>query len=157
MCRKFTLLMTLHFNYHSRWQSGDNQSVRSSAPVVSRWLWPGNRTSLEVASMVVTWWIAAFLRWTKPYNPPGAGTFCQDGRLPYLWPNINIISINQCFSALCLLSFCTLCHLLFHSLLSFSSSNMWIWSSPAQTNMYGRQINCLFTLKSGETPYDTDL
>ena len=31
-----------------------------SVPVVSRWLWPGNRTFLEVASMVVTWWIVAF-------------------------------------------------------------------------------------------------
>ena len=45
----------------SRWCSFDNQSVRSSAPVVSRWLWPGNRTFLEVASVVVTWWIMAFL------------------------------------------------------------------------------------------------
>ena len=38
-----------------------NQSVGSSAPVVSRWLWPGNRTLLEVASMVVSWWLVAFL------------------------------------------------------------------------------------------------
>ena len=29
--------------------------------MVSRWLGPGNRTFLEVASMVVTWWIVAFL------------------------------------------------------------------------------------------------
>ena len=29
--------------------------------VVSRWLWPENRTFLEVDSMVVTWWIVAFL------------------------------------------------------------------------------------------------
>ena len=29
--------------------------------VVSRWLWPGNKTFLEVAIMVVTWWIVAFL------------------------------------------------------------------------------------------------
>ena len=42
-------------------RSGDNQSVRSSVPVVSRWLWPGNRTFLEVASMMVTWWIVAFV------------------------------------------------------------------------------------------------
>ena len=27
-----------------------------------RWLWPGNRTFLEVASIVVTWWILALLR-----------------------------------------------------------------------------------------------
>ena len=44
------------------WCLGDNQSVRSSVPVVSRWLWPGNRTFLEVASMVATWWLVAFLR-----------------------------------------------------------------------------------------------
>ena len=28
--------------------------------MVSRWLWPGNRTFFEVATMVVTWWIAVF-------------------------------------------------------------------------------------------------
>ena len=27
---------------------------------ISRWLWPGNRTFLEVATMVVTWWIGFF-------------------------------------------------------------------------------------------------
>ena len=54
------VLMASHFNYDPRWCSGNNQSVTSSAPVVSRWL--GNRTFLEVASMVVTWWIVTFLR-----------------------------------------------------------------------------------------------
>ena len=29
--------------------------------MVSRWLWPGNGTFLEVACMVVTWWIVGFL------------------------------------------------------------------------------------------------
>ena len=43
-------------------REGDNRSEGSSAPVVSRWLLPGDRTFLEVASMVVTWWIVAFLR-----------------------------------------------------------------------------------------------
>ena len=42
------------------WRSSDNPSVRSSVPVVSKWLWPGNRTFSEVASMVGTWWILAF-------------------------------------------------------------------------------------------------
>ena len=32
---------------------GNNQSFRSLALVVSRWLWPGNRTFLEVAA----WWL----------------------------------------------------------------------------------------------------
>ena len=37
-------------------------SEASLVPVVSRWLWPGNRTFLEVASMVVTCWLVAFLQ-----------------------------------------------------------------------------------------------
>ena len=53
--------MTLHFNYHPRQRLVDNWSVRSLAPVVSRWLWSGNRTFLEVASMMVSLWIVAFL------------------------------------------------------------------------------------------------
>ena len=37
-------------------------SEGSSAPVVSRWLGPRNRTFFRVASTVVTWWIVPFLR-----------------------------------------------------------------------------------------------
>ena len=37
-----------------------------SVPVVSRQLWPRNRTFLAVASMVVTWWIVAFLHSVLP-------------------------------------------------------------------------------------------
>ena len=44
----------------TRWHLGNNQSVVSSVPVVSRWLWPENRTFLEVASTVLIWWIVAF-------------------------------------------------------------------------------------------------
>ena len=58
---KHRVLMTLHFNHHPCWHSGDNQSAGSSLPGVSRWLWPGNKTFLDVASMVVTWWIVACL------------------------------------------------------------------------------------------------
>ena len=54
-----THVETLRKKAHCR--SSNNQSVGSSVPVVSRWLWPGNRTILEVASMVVTWRIVAFL------------------------------------------------------------------------------------------------
>ena len=52
--------MTLLFNCHPCWRLGNNQSIGSSVPVVSRWLWPGNRTFLEVASKVVTWLIVVF-------------------------------------------------------------------------------------------------
>ena len=39
----------------------DNQSVGSSAQMLNKWLGPGNRTFLEVDSVVVSWWIVAFL------------------------------------------------------------------------------------------------
>ena len=39
----FTLIITF-----CRWNSGDNQSVALSVPVVSRWLWAWHRTCLEV-------------------------------------------------------------------------------------------------------------
>ena len=39
--------------------------------MVSRWLEPGNRTFLEVASMIVTWWIVPFLR--SVYSRGGGG------------------------------------------------------------------------------------
>ena len=56
------LLTTSTDDPSPHWCSGDNQSVGSSVLVVSRWLWPGNRTFLEVASMVVTCYIVAVLR-----------------------------------------------------------------------------------------------
>ena len=43
-----------HFNYHPSTSKGDTYNEGSSAPVVSRWLEPGNRTFLEVASMMAT-------------------------------------------------------------------------------------------------------
>ena len=54
------VLMTWHFDYCPSTSEGDNESEGPSAPVISRWLWPENKTFLEVASMVVTWWIVAF-------------------------------------------------------------------------------------------------
>ena len=36
--------------------------------MVSRWLWPGNRTFLEAANMAVTWWIVAFLATLTSYE-----------------------------------------------------------------------------------------
>ena len=35
-------------------------SEGSSVPVVSRWLWSGNRTLLKMDSMVLSWWIVGF-------------------------------------------------------------------------------------------------
>ena len=58
-------LLTTYWWPFTRWHSGDNQSGGLSVLVVSRWLWPENRT-LEVANMVVTWWIVAFFLHTLP-------------------------------------------------------------------------------------------
>ena len=43
-------------------------SVGSSVPVVSRWLWPGNRTFLEVASMVLSGFFAQWCLLTEIYD-----------------------------------------------------------------------------------------
>ena len=45
--------MTLHFS--------GAQAIIKVLGHQYRWLWPRNRTFLEVASMVVSWWILAFL------------------------------------------------------------------------------------------------
>ena len=52
--------MTRHFDYHLRASEGDNSSEGSSTQVVSKWLGHGNGTFLEVASIVVTYWIVDF-------------------------------------------------------------------------------------------------
>ena len=83
-----SVLLTLHFNYHPCWCLCDNQSVGSSVPVVSRWLWPGNRTFLEVASMMVTWWIMAFSRSAACWNELFLGSSCHAAC------NISIVSIS---------------------------------------------------------------
>ena len=46
--------------HHASHLTGENQ-CRVISTGFSRWLWPGNRTFLEVAITVVTWWIVAFL------------------------------------------------------------------------------------------------
>ena len=57
------LILTLHFNYHPRAGASrhDNLSVGSSAPVeFAGGYRPGNRTFLEMDSMVASWWIMDF-------------------------------------------------------------------------------------------------
>ena len=50
------MLMTQHFDYRLSANMGDKLKGHQH-----RWLCPGNMTFLEVASMVVTWWIVTFL------------------------------------------------------------------------------------------------
>ena len=53
------VLMTRHFDYHPR--SGNNQSVRSSAPVVSRCFPGGYNVKLYISKGRLAYWLLAFL------------------------------------------------------------------------------------------------
>ena len=55
------VLMTRHFDYCPSASEGDNQSVRSSAPVVSR-CFPGRyNVKLYISRGRLAWWLLAFL------------------------------------------------------------------------------------------------
>ena len=55
------VLMTRHFDYHPRKRSGNNQSVGSSAPVVSRCFPGGYNVKLYISRGRLAWWLLAFL------------------------------------------------------------------------------------------------
>ena len=55
------VLMTRHFDYCPSASEGDNQSVRSSAPVVSRCFPGGYNVKLYISRGRLTWWLLAFL------------------------------------------------------------------------------------------------
>ena len=53
--------MTRHFHYCPSVSEGDNQSVRSSAPVVSRCFPGGYNVKLYISRGRLAWWLLAFL------------------------------------------------------------------------------------------------
>ena len=55
------VLMTRYFDYCLSASEGDNQSVRSSAPVVSRCFPGGYNVKLYISSGRLAWWLLAFL------------------------------------------------------------------------------------------------
>ena len=55
------MLMTRHFDYCPSASEGDNQSVRSSAPVVSRCFPGGYNVKLYISRGKLAWWLLAFL------------------------------------------------------------------------------------------------
>ena len=55
------VLMTPHFDYCPSASEGDNQSVRSSAPVVSRCFPGGYNVKLYISRGRLAWWLLAFL------------------------------------------------------------------------------------------------
>ena len=55
------VLMTRHFDYCPSGSEDDNQSVRSSAPVVSRCFPGGYNVKLYISRGRLPWWLLAFL------------------------------------------------------------------------------------------------
>ena len=55
------VLMTRHFDYCPSRSEGDNQSVGSSAPVVSRCFPGGYNVKLYISRGRLAWWLLAFL------------------------------------------------------------------------------------------------
>ena len=55
------VLMTRHFDYCLNASEGDNQSVRSSAPMVSRCFPGGYNVKLYISRGRLAWWLLAFL------------------------------------------------------------------------------------------------
>ena len=55
------MLMTRRFDYCLSASEGDNQSVRSSAPVVSRCFPGGYNVKLYISRGRLAWWLLAFL------------------------------------------------------------------------------------------------
>ena len=55
------VLMTRHFDYCPSASEGDNQSVSSSAPVVSRCFSGGYNVKLYISRGRLVWWLLAFL------------------------------------------------------------------------------------------------
>ena len=65
------VLMTQHFDYCLSASEGDNQSVRSSAPVVSRCFPGGYNVKLYISRGRLAWWLLALLHsdryWHQTY------------------------------------------------------------------------------------------
>ena len=59
------VLMTRHFDYCPSASEGDNQSVRSSAPVVSRCFPGGYNVKVYISRGRLAWWLLAFLHSEK--------------------------------------------------------------------------------------------
>ena len=61
------VLITRHFDYCLIASEGDNQSVRSSAPVVSRCFPGGYNVKLNISRGRLAWWLLAFLHSVGQY------------------------------------------------------------------------------------------
>ena len=82
------VLMTRHFDYCPSASEGDNQSVRSSALVVSRCFPGGYNVKLYISRGRLAWWLLAFL------HSENTSTL----NLSSLHCHVIVISLHQCCS-----------------------------------------------------------
>ena len=76
------VLMTWHFDYCPSTTEGDNQSARSSAPVVSRCFPGGYNVKLYISRGRLAWWLLAFLH---------SVMFCHDPEVVGSWSNLGYL------------------------------------------------------------------
>ena len=122
------VLMTRLFDYCPSASEGDNQSVRSSAPVVSRCFPGGYNVKLYISRGRLAWWLLDFLHSVsgalcsvsgalcksnhKDYFHPSRGDSSRTWALCYCWSHISPIHWSQMYNEYMSLYMCK--HLVLH-------------------------------------------
>ena len=75
------VLITQHFDYCPSDSEGDKQSVRSPAPVVSRFFPGGYNVKLYISKDILAWWLLAFL-----HSETCCNIFVQSNSSVTQWP-----------------------------------------------------------------------
>ena len=81
------MLMTRHFDYCPSASEGDNQSVKSSAPVVSRCFPGGYNVKLYISRGRLAWWLLTFLHSDNIYQKDSLLTK-QMGLQKWWWESV---------------------------------------------------------------------
>ena len=85
------MLMTRHFDYCPSASESDNQSVRLSAPVVSRCFPGGYNVKLYISRGRLAWWLLAFLH-CELYSTTKLEHYHTDSMFSYVYYSDNAIS-----------------------------------------------------------------
>ena len=91
------VLMTRHFDYCPSASEGDNQSVRSSAPVVSRCFPGGYNVKLYISRGRLAWWLLAFLHSAWRWNMLPFTSDNRQSPVPVIQNTTLSLLIVQCF------------------------------------------------------------
>ena len=93
------VLMTRHFDYCPSASDGDNQSVRSSAPVVSRCFPGGYNVKLYISRGRLAWWLLVFLHSTSLLIESPLLQLTPSASLSVVWEGIKQISSDLTYIA----------------------------------------------------------